>query len=63
MMSVVYFIIFITIEQFSFNWQVLYDRRHEMLDNMAQFMSYISRVQYGLILMNVSDNHVGMVSK
>ena len=37
------------------------DIRHEMLATMVQFMLYIYRVHYGLILTNVSVNFVSVV--
>ena len=35
-------------------------RRHEMLDPLVHFMLRILRFHYGIILMNFSDDYVGM---
>ena len=35
-------------------------RRHEMLDPLVHFMLRILRFHYGIILINFSDDYVGM---
>ena len=57
----IYVSIFLTVERLNFQQYILYDSRHGMLSIAVQCMLYILNFHYGLISMQFSDNHFGIV--
>ena len=56
-----YGIIFVNIKPYSYQWSVSITSQHEVLAKMVQFLLYIWRVHYGIILLKFSDNYICMV--